>query len=449
MADVFKYDTLDILNKADKGASDWWANTLDNAKKRTDMDQTMFENAFKNDKTFQTHGSDVFKTNADNVYLGTKANYNTLLEPDRYNRDKSQMVYQRKDYDDKIWQVEQARTDDNLRARSLLIGAKHQDPAALLLANQASAGIADVEQAARAGRQAAEQFPGALGTTAVYGRGETNQRSLNLANDIETGNFSAANEGLKAGGFDMKIIPAPGDPTRVVVVNGKGQMSQPLNPAAVASQFRDRTGAKQGQAGAYLNGVEAEQRKYEQQLDVQASKNQAAQQRAQMRWNSDRAKALRDAAEAETDPVRKAELQAKHDELVNTDTFVPPGSTPGVASSVAAPSSQDMRSLMAGGAPTAPAPAAPAAPAARPAAATVAAPAPYTPPAAQRPPEPPRTIKGSNGFPVLNPAWIEWAKATGYNPSEGAVSVSELVRQNTRPAQVNSQYLNAAQNWSR
>ena len=88
---VFKYDTLDILDRAEKSASDWWSKTLDNAKKRTDMDQQLFKSAFDNDKLMRTHEGDVFRTGAENVYRGTKANYDTMLEPDRYNRDKSQM----------------------------------------------------------------------------------------------------------------------------------------------------------------------------------------------------------------------------------------------------------------------------------------------------------------------------------------------------------------------
>jgi hypothetical protein len=88
MSQTFQYDALDVLTRAEKKADDWWTSTLKNAKARTDMDQAMIDNAFKNDKQFMTHAGDVFRTNADNVYRGTRATYDTILEPDRYDMQK-------------------------------------------------------------------------------------------------------------------------------------------------------------------------------------------------------------------------------------------------------------------------------------------------------------------------------------------------------------------------
>lgn len=469
---VFKYDTLDILDRAEKSASDWWSKTLDNAKKRTDMDQQLFKSAFDNDKLMRTHEGDVFRTGAENVYHGTKANYDTMLEPDRYNRDKSQMGRDTLRSDDESWQLRNAMTPENMDARRVVQNNRFQSPAAALEAGAAAAGIPDVQRAAQVGAMTATYRPGALSTQAEYGRTATQAGALNLANEVAAGNLSGANEALRAGGFGMEVRPGP-TPDTVVIVDQNGRQSMPLDRSMAAATIRDRTGTRQGQAGAYLGKVEDQDRRFAQQSQLNTDRIAQRDRQLQFRANTELGKRLADRVKnARTDDERMA-AQMDYDEYLNEqgpDTFTPsygggapaapaasvpftpaslnPASQapagPGVVNPTARAAWSAGMAPAAAPAPAAPAPAAPAAKATAPA----QAPAPYTPPAAaQQPPEPPRTINGKNGFPVLNPEWAEWAKATGYQIGKGQ-TLSELVGAGA-PATVNSQYRQAAQNWRR
>lgn len=55
-AQVFKNDTLDILNKASRGANDWWGATQDNARRQAEADQAINENAWFQNCMIQTRG---------------------------------------------------------------------------------------------------------------------------------------------------------------------------------------------------------------------------------------------------------------------------------------------------------------------------------------------------------------------------------------------------------
>lgn len=350
MSQTFKYDALDILDRAGKSANDWWSNTIKNAKARTDLDQQHWDNAFKNDKQFMTHGSDVFKTNADNVYRGTRAQYDTMLEPDRYDTQKS--VYGRDNLraQDETWQLENAMKPENVAARTAVYNDRFQSPAAVLQGNVASAGIADTQQAATAARDAAAQMPGALSAQAAYGRTATQAGSLNLANDIATGNFERANESLAAGGFNMKIMAAPGTPGRVVVVDEQGRVSRPLDPSAVEAQFRDRTGTRQGNAGTYVQGAAVEQRKFEQEMMLNESKNALYDRQLQ-------AKTVSEMGDRLSERVRTAKTEDERVEAQrDLDTYLRSHPAGGGAYSfrTPGPSGDAMRSILVGTPSTAP-----------------------------------------------------------------------------------------------
>lgn len=350
MSQTFKYDALDILDRAGKSANDWWSNTIKNAKARTDLDQQHWDNAFKNDKQFMTHGSDVFKTNSDNVYRGTKAQYDTMLEPGRYNTQQS--VYGRDNLraQDETWQLENAMKPENMAARTAVYNDRFQSPAAVLQGNAASAGIADTQQAAMAARDAAAQMPGALSAQAAYGRTATQAGSLNLANDIATGNFERANESLAAGGFNMKIMAAPNDPGRVVVVDGQGRTSMPMDRSAVEAQFRDRTGTRQGNAGTYVQGAAVEQRKFEQEMMLNESKNALYDRQLQ-------AKTVSEMGDRLSERVRNAKTEDERVEAQrDLDTYLRSHPAGGGAYSfrTPGPSGDAMRSILVGTPSTAP-----------------------------------------------------------------------------------------------
>ncbi|PUE15490.1 hypothetical protein [Limnohabitans sp. WS1] len=378
MSQTFQHDPLDVLTRAEKSADDWWTSTLKNAKARTDLDQQHWDNAFKNDKQFMTHGSDLFKTNSENTYRGTRAQYDTMLEPDRYDTQKS--VYGRDNLraQDETWQLENAMSPTNRAARMSVYNDRFQSPAAALQAGVASAGIADTQQAARAAQDAAALMPGALSAQATYGRAATQAGSLNLANDIATGNFDRANEALAAGGFNMKIMPAPNNPGKVVVVDEQGRASMPLEPSAVEAQFRDRTGTRQGNAGTYAQGVAGEQRKFDQETALNNARIAQRDRYTQARMSTEMGKRL-------TERLRNARTEEERaNAQEDLDTYLSESPAGGAAygtSGPQAPDGQSMRSIMMGtpAAQAAPAPAAqaapvPAAPAAAPAAQSVYSP---------------------------------------------------------------------------
>lgn len=246
MSRTFQYDTLDVLNRAEKSADDWWANTLKNAKARTDLDQQEFKNAFENDKTMQTYGSDLFKTNNENIYKGTKASYDTLLEPDRY--DAQSAVYGRDGLRarDQSMQLENAMKPENWAARVKVYDDTFQTPAAMREANAASAGIADVGERNRIAGEVAQGYGGALGAQAVYGQGQGQANSLNLAGDISSGNLERANKALEGKGFGMKIVLGS-TPGTVRIQHQDGTASGNMDLSAAASYVNDRTGGKPGQ----------------------------------------------------------------------------------------------------------------------------------------------------------------------------------------------------------
>ena len=246
MSSTFRYDPLDILNKAEKSADDWWSNTLKNAKARTDLDQQQFKNAFENDKTMQTYGSDLFKTNAENVYKGTKASYDTLLQPDRY--DAQRAVYGRDGLraKDQSAQLQNAMSPENWAARVKVYDNNFQSPAAMLDANAASAGIADVGERNRIAGEVAQGYGGALSAQAVYGQGQGQANSLNLAGDISSGNLERANKALEGKGFGMKIVLGS-TPGTVRIQHQDGTASGNMDLSAAASYVNDRTGGKPGQ----------------------------------------------------------------------------------------------------------------------------------------------------------------------------------------------------------
>jgi hypothetical protein len=271
MSNTFQYDPLDILDRAEKSADNWWSRTLDNAKKRTDMDQTLQDNAFKNDKRFMTYGSDVFKTNAENVFHGTKAAYDTALEPDRYDTQKA--VYGRTGLQARNQSVELANglTPDNVRARNMVNDNHWQSPAATLEANAASAGIMDQAERARMAGETAGQWDGALGAQAVYGQQGAQAGALNIGNMIMGGDLEQANENMAKNGVNMRIEAGDKDGT-VVIVTPDGRKSAPMDPSNAAKIFNDRVGVKAGQSQAYTDKYAAEMRGYDNKMELNNAK---------------------------------------------------------------------------------------------------------------------------------------------------------------------------------
>ena len=249
MSQTFKYDPLEVLSRAEKDSGDWWSNTLNNAKKRVELDQQVFDNGFKNDRLMQTYSSDLFKTNAENAFKGTKAVYDTMLEPDRYDkqhavygRDASSAMMEKQLYD---W----SQTPENSDARKVLVDNKWQTAAASLEGAAAAAGIADREQANQVAALTATYRPGALGAQATFGRQTTDTGSFNIGADIATGNFEGANKQLEQAGLGMAILPGK-TLGSVVIRHGDGTTSAEMNQDAAARYVQDRTGQKSGQAQA-------------------------------------------------------------------------------------------------------------------------------------------------------------------------------------------------------
>lgn len=50
------YNPMDVLERAHRSADSWWSNTLDNARKRADLDQIQEEDAWFNRCMYQTGG---------------------------------------------------------------------------------------------------------------------------------------------------------------------------------------------------------------------------------------------------------------------------------------------------------------------------------------------------------------------------------------------------------
>lgn len=244
---TFQYDALEVLNRAQRSADDWWSNTLNNAKKRTDLDQTHMDNAFKNDERQATYAPKVWATNAENMFKGTKAQYDTMLEPDRYERqhavygrDASEANMERQLYD---W----SQTPENSDARRVLVDNKWQTAAANLEGDAAAAGIADRQQAAQVAAMTSTYRPGALSAQAGFGRQATDAGSFNIGADIATGNFDAANKGLWQSGAGMTIEKGR-FPGTVIIRHGDGTSSVDMDQDAAARYVQDRTGQKPGQA---------------------------------------------------------------------------------------------------------------------------------------------------------------------------------------------------------
>lgn len=247
MSNTFQYDPLEVLNRAQRSADDWWSNTLNNAKKRTDLDQTHLDNAFKNDERQATYAPKIFATNAINQHLGTKAQYDTMLEPDRYDkmhavygRDASEANMEKQLYD---W----SQTPENSDARKVLVDNKWQTAAANLEGAAAAAGIADRQQANQVAAMTATYRPGALGAQATFGRQTTDTGSFNIGADIATGNFDGANKQLEQAGLGMAILPGK-VPGTVVIRHGDGTTTVEMDQDAAARYVQDRTGQKPGQA---------------------------------------------------------------------------------------------------------------------------------------------------------------------------------------------------------
>jgi hypothetical protein len=271
MSRTFQYDTLDVLNRAEKSADDWWANTLKNAKARTDLDQQEFKNAFENDKTMQTYGSDLFKTNNENIYKGTKASYDTMLEPDRYNTQK--LTYGRDGLraQDGIMQLQNAMSPENWAARVKVYDNNFQSPAAMLDANAASAGIADVGERNRIAGEVAQGYGGALGAQAVYGQNQRQANSLNIGNMIMGGSLDQANEHMARAGVNMKLETGQ-RPGTLVIVNPDGTRSAPMSASNAAKVFNDMTGGAAGQSQVYTDRTDAEFRKQDHETGLNNAK---------------------------------------------------------------------------------------------------------------------------------------------------------------------------------
>lgn len=245
------YDPLDVLNRAEQGADNWWSNTLQNAKQRVQLDQMEFDNAFANDKKFNTYASDLFKTNAENVYGGVKAQTNTDLEPYRYDFAKTgyeagtgKNMVDSGNYDRML-------TPENTVARHALIDDSIQSKYANLRAGAETAGIYDPTVRASMSQGIARQMPGALSAQGAYGAAQSGLELGSVGNDIATGNFEKANEWLGRQGAGFRFEPGPTAGT-VVQVDANGNRSMPINTSAAAKFFNDRFGAREGQAQQYV-----------------------------------------------------------------------------------------------------------------------------------------------------------------------------------------------------
>lgn len=246
MSSMFQYDPMDILTRAQKSADESWDNTLNFARKRAELDQQAMDNAFKNDKQFNTHGTDLFKTNNMNQSAGLKAANESF-------------VYGR------------ALSPENQTARSVSIDNAYQSPAARLVGDVAGAGIADLAQRNSASLDASKQFGGALGTHAVYGQSATNASSSNVASDIAAGLFPRANESLRTMGIDMQVAQGPTADTVVLVgADGRPGAQMPINEAA--KFINDRTGVRAGTAQVYMDQAQIGQDKFQNQMALNDAK---------------------------------------------------------------------------------------------------------------------------------------------------------------------------------
>jgi hypothetical protein len=431
----------------------------------------MFDNAFKNDKQFMTHAGDVFRTNADNVYRGTRATYDTILEPDRYDMQKKAYGRDGLRAQDEGWQYENAMKPENMDARKLVYDNNFQSRAAALEAGVASAGQPDAMQAAQAGQRAAFARPGALEVQGAYGRMATKAGNINLANDIATGNFDRANESLKD--FGMQVMPAPGAPGKVVVRDAQGRTSMPLDPSAVEAQFRDRAGIKQGQGGRYIEKSVTDARDFEQQRVL----NDA---RLAQRDRDSAARANREMGRRLSERLRNAKTpEERQDAQDDLDTYLSANSGSAYGSGMQAPSSADMRSRMMGAPAGAPAPAVAGTPAGTPApAGAPAAKSVYSPnqgvtqgsaPASAHAPvtlwRPGQAVDDAS-MDQIQQAYVtansklkqvrsDWERA---NSLQNRAAVSPEVRERIKAAldaaraevdQVNSQYVGAKREWMR
>lgn len=308
MSHTFKYDPLDILDRAEKSADEWWSNTLKSAKARTDLDQQHFENAFKNDKQFMTHESDLFKTNNENVYKGTKANYDTMLEPDRYDTQKA--VYGRNGLAARNQSVELANglTPENIRARNMVNNNHWQSPAATLEANAASAGIMDQSERARVAAESAGQWDGALGAQAVYGQQGAQAGALNIGNMIMSGSWDQANEHLTKSGVNMRI-KAGDKPGTVVIVTPDGRKSAPMDPSNAAKIFNDQAGVKAGQSQVYTDRYSAEMRGYDNKMELNNAKLAQRDNYLQYKMQTEEGRRLNGAYQAAVKEGDKAKIQ--------------------------------------------------------------------------------------------------------------------------------------------
>lgn len=308
MSQTFQYDPLDVLNRAEKSADEWWSNTLKSAKARTDLDQQHFENAFKNDKQFMTHESDLFKTNNENVYKGTKASYDTLLEPERYDAQKS--VYTRDGLKalDQSAQLRNAMSPENWAARTKVYDNTFQSPAAMLEANAATAGIMDQTERNRIAGEVAQGYGGALSAQGVYGQNQRQASSLNIGNMIMSGSWDQANEHLTKSGVNMQL--ASGDkPGTVVVVTPDGKRSAPMDPSNAAKIFNDMTGVRAGQSQVYTDQVSGLRDKQDHETLLNNAKLAERNSHVQQQMQSQEGRRLNSAYQAAVKEGDKAKIQ--------------------------------------------------------------------------------------------------------------------------------------------
>lgn len=219
----------------------------------------------------QTYGSDLFKTNNENIYKGTKAGYDTMLEPDRYNAQSA--VYGRDGLraKDQSMQLQNAMSPENWAARVKVYDNNFQSPAAMLDANATSAGIADVGERNRIAGEVAQGYGGALGAQGVYGQNQRQANSLNIGNMIMGGSLDQANEHMARAGVNMKLETGQ-RPGTLVIVNPDGTRSAPMSASNAAKVFNDMTGGAAGQSQVYTDRTDAEFRKQDHETGLNNAK---------------------------------------------------------------------------------------------------------------------------------------------------------------------------------
>lgn len=392
MSQTFKYDPLEVLSRAEKDAGDWWSKTIDNAKKRTQLDQQHFDNAFKNDRLMQTYSSDLFKTNAENAFKGSKAVYDAMLEPDRYDTQKATYGMNTELAKMRGQDFAFANEAPNVDARRVLANNRYQSPAAQLEGAAAAAGIADRETANNVAAMTATYRPGALGAQATFGRQATDAGSFNIGSDIAMGSFESANQKLAKSGLGMQLEPGS-DPAKVIIRFADGSTTPDLDQHDAANMIHDRTGQKPGQAQTYADRRETEARKFEQQWNLNQAKLDQKDRYVDFRRDSDERKTLVAVLNAANKSGDKERISRAEEDLRTFDSSgnasraqaAPSGNMDAMMKK--APTAQQSAPLPASAAPVAapaaapvkytPQPAAPAAPAAAPVErATASAPAP-------------------------------------------------------------------------